>query len=148
MAEKDISVKRKELFNAFKARDVEIEAMYKRTLRILDEHINRHEKALFDGFGYKGDYDPKLAKSAGDLGRIIERLTRLHIQRLEKGREQLETMSIDEQLQWVVKFIESLPVGYRREMIEKISQQLMLKINRRNPDGRPANNWVHPMDRK
>ena len=148
MPEIPISEKREKLFKEFKERDVDLEKMYKRTMRVLDEHLTRHEKAMFDGLAYKGDFDPKLAKAAESLGRIIERLTKLHIQRLEKGREQLETMSIDEQLSWVVKFIESLPVGYRREMIDRISTQLMLKINRRNPDGRPANNWVHPMDRK
>lgn len=134
------------LYKSFKERDVQLSDVYKRTMRILEEHLVRHEKRMFEGLGYS-EFNPDLAKSAEGLARVIEKLTRLHLARLKESDKVVVTMTLDDQIEWCISFIQDLPPGFRRDFLSRLEGAMSIRCERRKPDGRPPEGWIHPLDR-
>jgi hypothetical protein len=105
-----------EYLQAYLDREVEMDTVFKRTVKVADELLSRVEREMHRGMQYKADqdptqsnFDPKVSKSAEGLAKVVAQLQSIHLRLLKEGERQAKNMSREEKIQYCVKFISSLP---------------------------------------
>lgn len=122
------SARNQALWEKFNERDLQLKGTYERMLRLLDEHIRRHEAEMFSAPG-EPEFNPRLSRAAEGLGRALERITKLYLTHKAELQKALDAkMSIEEQIEYAVQFIQDLPSGLRMRLFDEISSRLSVTI--------------------
>lgn len=115
----------------YKEREASVSGVFEQTLRIVQELQSRVEREMFRGMQYKAEqdsrwsnYDPKINKSASDLGKLVAQLQTIHLRMLKEGERQAKNMSREEQMSACVAFIKRLPRGYQEIILRDINEAL------------------------
>ena len=121
-ADKGIQDHEAEYLEAYKAREVEMDSVFARVVKIVDELLSRVEREMHRGMQYKANqdptqsnFDPKVSKAAEGLGKLAAQLQSIHIRLLKEGERQAKNMSREEKIQFCVKFIGKLPPLERKD---------------------------------
>lgn len=134
-----------------KYQKAEINALlvWERVMKLLDNMLDRIERQMFGGLQYKSDLpvNADLVKLITDIGRVVKDLTKLHLQIMKADASAINNRSLNEKIEFVVRFITNLPPGYRKTCIEQLGSKLSISVARIDPVGRPSKSYIHPMDR-
>jgi len=128
------ATKRAKYRKEFFARKIKIDDTFERMLRVLDEHVRRHEVHMTDGMHYK-NYDQKDnykistwhaddAKAAGDLAAKINQVGQMYLKVRAEARREAGNLSLQDEIRLAVQFIVDLTPANRKLALELIDEQL------------------------
>lgn len=113
--------------DTYKKRKIDLESLFNQTVKIMQEHLKRHERRMFAGLAAKASepnkeafYDPDLAKDAGNLARIISKLVELQIKLTNMERKEEKNLTDEQQFQLAVEYVKSLAPDLRVKFLEEV----------------------------
>lgn len=89
-------------FAKYRTKTPKLEETFKRGLRLLDEHIKRHERAMFPDDCDKNNlpvWNPRLAKAGEDLVKSLNSLGQMYLKIQQVNEKMAESMSVEEQIE-------------------------------------------------
>lgn len=87
-------------FSRYRKKRPKLEETFARGLRLLDEHIKRHEAEMYKGSTAANPpvWDAKLAKSGEDLVKSLNSLGQMYLKIQQVNEKMADSMSVEEQI--------------------------------------------------
>lgn len=97
-------------FAKYRSRRPKIEETFNRGLRLLDEHIKRHEKAMFEGASEDNppEWNARLAKQGEDLTKSLNALGQMYLKIQQVNAKMADSMSVEEQIEAFLNWAKTL----------------------------------------
>ena len=105
------------------------EEVLQRNMKLLHEHLKRHEAAIFSPELYNKEYDrynysSQLARECKELSTAASNLGNMYLRIQKEGRHAADLMSLDEKLAAIVAFSEELGKMQARKFMKVMYETL------------------------
>lgn len=145
------SEKAEKYADQYEKNEINLIILYEKAMKLLDYQLEQVKHALIGDMAYlegqKRPPEAKLIKMNCDLAKTIKQCTDLHLKITKEDLKRAGSRTLEDKIQYLVRFLKNLPQGHREAAINQISEALMLRIERKLPNGRTPNGYVHPMDK-
>jgi len=110
MASTEESVTFTHSFARYRRNRPKLEQTFLRGLRLLDEHIKRHERAMFDGSTEETppEWNARLAKQGEDLVKSLNSIGQMYLKIQQVNEKMAESMSVEEQVEAFLNWAKAL----------------------------------------